>query len=502
VAGSGAENFPVNPTGPHYHPIHHAIFGPWYGSGCPAFGDCACGGATDLAGESSCQLDHLASNDIPIAVYLFDGTAWSEGATEGGTCTGPDCCSWKLGDALIQQLESRDVRALLHFWGGCHTPSQYQRAQSRLGQRLLGFYLDDGASDAELQQVSESMQSLQPGDFENVAKTYQNGSPTISDAALTKFANAAYVNDLPFGYSGLKRAVDRVLSEANLIPAPFAEFTGYAADNPASPDETVYRRRLHFGALQPVMAHTPFANSDPWAPQYSPDLVTSYRYWAWLHHELVPYFYSYAYRMYEANTPVLQPGPNSYSFLVGDELYVPVVTEATTSMDIQLPPGQWINYWDESQVLSGLLGGFPVPLGAEPIFIRQGALIPLAVARAYTGHGTNESASALTVVVYPSDVSSFRYRQDADHPWLTFSSSLAGAQLTLTADSSLPQPVLYRIERWPTEPSTVDVEGARVRVNQGGSLPRTNDEPTVNGSARSTWFYDGVAQRLIVKDVP
>jgi hypothetical protein len=403
----------------------------------------------------------------------------------------------------VQQLRSQDVRALLHFWGGCRTPDQYQRAHDTLGPSLLGFYLDDGASDAELQQVAESMQSLIPGDWENVAKTYQNVEPIISDAAMTKWTNAGYVGDLTYDFQGLKDAVDRVVTKARLIPAPFAEFTGYAYLDPGSPDEEVYRRRLHFGAMQPVMAQTPYGNSDPWGPQYSPDLVASYRYWAWLHRELVPYFYSCAYRMFENGArPVLQAGPNPYSLLVGDLVYVPIVTESTPRMDIRLPPGQWVDYWDESQVLSGSLSGFPVPVGQEPIFVRQGSVIPLDVERSYAGHGTNESAGSLTILVYPSDVSSFRYRQDAGHPWITFGSSMSGGQLTLTADPNAPvQPVLYRIARWPEEPASVAVDGARVTVNQGGTLPGVASEAAVNGSAQSAWFYDAPAHRLIVKVV-
>ena len=500
-----SDNFPVDPTGPHYHPINHAVFGPWYGSGCPAFGNCGCGGATNLAQESSCQLSNLSANDIPMSVYLFDGYSWSE-TDSVGPCTGTDCCSWALGDALIQQIQSQDVRALLHVWGGCHAPEQYERAYGTLGQNLLGFYLDDGVGDAELQSVTLSMQQLIPGDWENVAKLFQDPTlPSMSDGAIARWSDAGYVGDLTYDFAGLKGAVDRVLSKAALIPAPFAEFTGYWYLNPGAPTEEVYRRRLHFGAVQPVMAHTPYANCDPWSSQYSPDLIVSYRYWTWLHRELVPYFYSYAYQMFEnENLPVLQAGPSPYSMLIGNEIYVRIVTESTTNMNIQLPPGEWIDYWDESQVLSGSLPAFPVPLGNEPIFVRQGSLIPLDVQRSYAGHGTNESAGSLTVLVYPSGVSSFNYREGASGPWITLTSSLSGSQLTLTATPAAPsEPVLYRIERWPQAPTSVALSATgTVTVNQGGSLPQVGDEATVNGSAQSAWFYDPQALRLIVKVFP
>ena len=117
--------------------------------------------------------------------------------------------------------------------------------------------------------------------------------------------------------------------------------------------------------------------------------MKTYRYWAWLHTELVPYFYSYAYRMYETpDRRLLRRGPMTYSLRVGNELYAPIVTEPTQTMDVRLPFGQWIDYWDESRLVSGMVRDFPVPLGREPIFIRSGSFIPMDVRNAQTGHGT------------------------------------------------------------------------------------------------------------------
>jgi alpha-D-xyloside xylohydrolase len=207
--------------------------------------------------------------------------------------------------------------------------------------------------------------------------------------------------------------------------------------------------------------------------------------------------------MYE--TParrVVRAGPMAGSLRVGNELFVPIVTEPTRSMTIQLPPGQWIDYWDESQVYSGSLSDFPVPLGREPIFVRQGSLVPMEVQRPYTGHGTRESKGSLTLLVYPSGTSSFRFRNAALEPWITFGSTLAGDQLTLTASVLPSSPVLYRVARWEAAPSSVGVSGVNVTVNQGGDVPAAATEAAVNGSRTSAWYYDAKARRLIVKAVP
>jgi hypothetical protein len=498
--------FRVDAEGSRYHPMHLAAFGPVYGSGCPEYGDCGCGRADDLAAEFGCQLDRLAEHDIPVTAYLFDGHGWSRAGSDAkNACSGPDCCAWNLGDEVIGRLARGGVRGLLHFWGGCHDDEQYRRATTRLGGNLLGFYLDDGSSDEELRGVSQFMEAALPGDWEVVAKGFQNREPSNTPEGLGRWANVAYVGDLPVGFDGLKEAVARVLALAPRVPAPLAELTGYDYLRNVIPDEEVYHRRLHFGALQPVMAHTPYANADPWRREYGPGLLSAYRYWAWLHRQLVPYFYSLAYRMHEdPSQPVLTAGPTPDSLLIGDAIYAPIVTASIDRMDVELPPGEWVDYWDETRVLSGRLDGHPVPLGREPIFLRQGAIIPMRVERGYTGHGKPESAGALTVMVYPDEAapSSFRYRQDARSPWITLSSAVSNQRLTLSAEPGLPsQPVIYRVARWGGPPESVDVIGGVVTVNQGGEMQRAESEIDAIGTARSSWFYDAATQRLVIKVV-
>ena len=503
--GSVTDMFPVDAQTGRYHPMHPAAFGPIYASGCPVNGDCGCGRSTGLAEEFNCQLDQLAANDIPITAYLFDGSAWSRaGSNAQNSCDGPDCCVWDLGDQVIGRLAQEGVRGLLHFWGGCHDDEQFRRASTRLGGNLLGFYLDDGSSDEELADVSQFMEQAAPGDWENVAKGFQNRQPSNSTEGLERWANVAYVGDLSVGFDGLKNAIARVRSLAPTVPAPMAELTGYDYDSAAIPSEEVYYRRLHFGALQPVMAHTPFSNSDPWRREYGPGLVKAYRYWAWFHRQLVPYFYSLAYRMYEdPSKPVLRGGPMADSLLVGDDIYAPIVTSSTDKMDIQLPPGEWVDYWDDTRVVSGGLASYPVPLGREPIFIRRGAIIPMHVERDYTNHGSAASGDALTVLVFPTASSSFRYRPDSRTPWITLTAAQSYDRLTLVADPALPsEPVIFRIAGWSAAPDSVGVFGTSVAVNQGGDMDRVGSESEANGMDGNAWYYDADQQRLVIKVVP
>ncbi len=507
VSGCGGDSAPPSADPPQAasirdHPLPRVVFGPWYGSGCPANGRCGCGNARTLAEEFTCQMDMLKEHDLPITTYLFDGNAWSRGDSSATSqCSGPECCDWALGDQVIARLRSTDTRALLHFWGGCHDDVQYQRAYDRLGQTLLGFYLDDGSSDAEARQVSSYLKTVLPGDSEVVFKVNQMREPSTTDEALRTLANVCFVGDLSTDFAGLREGVSRVLSKAPLLPAPFNEFTGYDDRGATRPTDDVYVRRLHFGCFQPVMAHTPWSNLDPWAARYAPKVLESYHYYAWLHKELVPYFYSHAYAMHEdPSLPVLRAGTRASSFRVGDELFAAIVTSAAQTLTVELPDGQWLNYWDESQVLSGRVTNHPAPVGNEPTFIRLGALIPMDVTGSQTGHGTAESAGALTVLVYPAGASSFRYRDEGSNAWCTLHSELTGDHLTLSVLPSAPgTPILYRIGRWGRRPASLSVAGGVVKVNQGGGAPEVASEGEVNGSQRNAWYYDEAAQRLIVK---
>jgi hypothetical protein len=493
----------VNPTG-RDHLLHRAILGPWWGSGCPKSGDCGCGSASTMAEEFTCQMDELRASDIPVTVYLFDGASWSERDSRAdGTCTGDDCCSWAVGEEVANRLASEHVRALVHFWGGCHAKDQYERVHATLGGSLLGFYLDDGSSDAELQRVNDFMRSVSPGDFENIAKAHQSREPSTTDAALSRFANVAYLGDLSNDFDGLREGIARLLDKSRLLPAPLNEFTAYDYESGAPPDEETFFRRLHWGAFQPVMAHTPFTNSDPWRSQYDSDLLSAYRSYAWLHKELAPYFLSYARRMHDQpELPVIQPGPGPASMRLGEEIFVPFVTSRTPVIDVQLPAGQWIDYWDEEHVVSGTLPEFPAPLGHEPVFLRLGAIIPMEVERDYTGHGTRESAGSLTLLVYPNGTSTFRYNNDETGAWTTFRSVAEADRLTLSADTPSRVPLLYRVGRVLNRPSSLRLNGQTVLVNQSGSLLEVDSEGEVNESPVSAWFYDEAAHRLIVKVVP
>jgi hypothetical protein len=58
------------------------------------------------------------------------------------------------------------------------------------------------------------------------------------------------------------------------------------------------------------------------------------------------------------------------------------------------------------------------------------------------------------------------------------------------------------VGRVTAKPKSITVNGLTVLVNQSGDLPEMDNENEVNESDVSAWFYDALAQRLIVKVIP
>jgi len=142
-------------------------------------------------------------------------------------------------------------------------------------------------------------------------------------------------------------------------------------------------------------------------------------------YELIPYYYSLAYRAYLSGEPVVPPlvfyyqdDPQvrqiGHEKLIGRDLLVGVVAKhGEYARDIYLPRGRWVNYhtrdWFDGQWVSQ----FPTYIDGIfrlPVFARAGAIIPMMQVDANThdafGHGNAQND--LIVQVY-ADVAASRF---------------------------------------------------------------------------------------------
>jgi alpha-D-xyloside xylohydrolase len=256
-------------------------------------------------------------------------------------------------------------------------------------------------------------------------------------------------------------------------------------------DPTVFARWTALGGLSPFMQLHGRANITPWTFPEMPDTITAiYRYWAKLHHSMIPFYYSLAEEAYAAHGPMLHPigtattWGGDYRFLVGDALLVAPIVDATGVRDVALPAGKtWFDWWaPANDPLPGgqtLAGYDSTDLSQIPLFVASGAIMPLDVTDDVNGVGTAASAGKLTVLVYPdTQATQFLFHED-DDATTTLGAQLTGAGFSVTL-SRTRLDTLVRV-RAETSPASVSVNGAAVTM--------LSDRDAFDASTTG-WFYE------------
>ena len=191
------------------------------------------------------------------------------------------------------------------------------------------------------------------------------------------------------------------------------EIGGYQSTVPTK--ETLIRY-AQFGALMPVMenggSNGGLSEHLPW--NWDTETVDIYRYYATLHSELAPYLFSGSVDSHlYGGSIVKSPDTDEETHLLGDQLFVALITDSVTRRDVTLPnDSDWIDYWDETQLYSaGTNLTAAAPLDTVPLYIRAGAIIPMNVSTNLTGHGDATSAGQETIAVYPCGSSTCTYHR-------------------------------------------------------------------------------------------
>lgn len=142
------------------------------------------------------------------------------------------------------------------------------------------------------------------------------------------------------------------------------------------------------------------------------------RKFSWLHTELVPYIYSHVVMCHNGGLPLMRPLDNGqFHYLFGDDFLVAPIHEDKFSRTVSLPPGGWHYLFDDREVHQGpcqFTRDFP--LDEFPVYVRDGAIVPLKVSRPYTGFGDRDSAEFTTWLIYPNGRSEFTLWHPESHP--------------------------------------------------------------------------------------
>lgn len=136
-----------------------------------------------------------------------------------------------------------------------------------------------------------------------------------------------------------------------------------------------------------------------------------FRNYSHLRMQLFPYIYSYAHKVRLESKQMMQALPeNHFDYLFGNEILVaPVYEQFATKRLVNLPAGNWINFWTNEIIEGGKKMEANAPIEQIPLFIRQGSIIPMRQYYSSIEKGTNDT---LIIHVYPGKNSEFTLIED------------------------------------------------------------------------------------------
>ena len=179
----------------------------------------------------------------------------------------------------------------------------------------------------------------------------------------------------------------------------------------------LYMRWAQFGAFTGFFLNGGHGERRLW--KRTPEELEVIRKFSWLHTELVPYMYTYVVRAHEGEPSLIRPVNGKYHYLFGEDFLVAPIYQDSLTNTVTLPKGSWRYLFDDREVIEGpktFTRDFP--MDQFPVYVREGAIIPMNVSRPYTGFGDKASEGLLILNIYPCGESTRRFC-NVDKTWTT-----------------------------------------------------------------------------------
>lgn len=217
--------------------------------------------------------------------------------------------------------------------------------------------------------------------------------------------------------------------------------------------------------------------------QRTPAELEIIRRFSWLHTELVPYLYSHVVECHRGGLPLMRPcDSGNFHYRLGDDFLVAPIHTDFPRREVSLPEGRWryIFRTTEPPFTGPARISREFPLDEYPVYLREGALVPLNVSRGYSGFGDRDSAGFRTWLINPGADGRFTLWHPETHP--------DPHSTTVTMSAGEPLRVMFSGKH---EPHLLRViAGGRPR-----SLTRDGHE-LMEGT---DWSFDASAGALVVR---
>jgi len=206
------------------------------------------------------------------------------------------------------------------------------------------------------------------------------------------------------GINGIETAIKNIMESAslgyNIIGSDVAGFSG------SKIPPRLYIRWAQFSTFCGLFLNGGHGERALW--KRSLQELEIIRKFSWLHNELIPYMYTYVVNASNGGRVLQLPLKNDYQYLFGDDFLISPVYRDQLSWNVAIPEGRWRYFFNDKEVIEGPVNiEREFPLEEFPVYIRDGAIIPMDIKREYSGIGDRNSSGYLTLLIYPLGKSEF-----------------------------------------------------------------------------------------------
>jgi len=212
------------------------------------------------------------------------------------------------------------------------------------------------------------------------------------------------------GIEGIEMAIENVINSAkagyNIIGSDIAGFSGQTIP------PRLYIRWAQFSTFCGLFLNGGHGERALW--KRSEQELEIIRKFSWLHTELIPYMYHYVVEAHNGGKTLQQPIKGKYHYLFGEDFLVAPIYKDELVNTVHLPKGKWRYLFNDKKIIEGpVVLEREFPLDEYPVYIREGAIVPLNVKRNYTAFGDKNSTDYLTLLIYPNNKNSFKIYHDS-----------------------------------------------------------------------------------------
>jgi hypothetical protein len=194
---------------------------------------------------------------------------------------------------------------------------------------------------------------------------------------------AQFAGDHPANFSGLQAVLKGAL---NLSACGFSTWGSDLGGFLGWPEPAVYMRWTQLACFSPLMRSHGRTPREPW--EFGEEALANYKRCAWLRENLLDYIYSAAVQAHQTGIPIMRSMSVAYphekwlaavddQYMFGRDLLVAPVVDEGGARTISFPPGHWTSLWNGKVVAGPTSLKTSAPLDTIPVFIREGAALPV-----------------------------------------------------------------------------------------------------------------------------